>query len=337
MTPTERKIALSCQCLLTALDNVEAFRILCENNVDVGVSVHGLRFYGETPKFKALIDKYPAIYSKESAVAQDVLDEYTAYFKAQANAATELLKVADNGNELLTEIREWVVALGIQAYQGLDIVKMATALKNNTPADFIDAYRRYTSWAEKAFNNVSRDFPGSIQSVRVQTGTLYVAPWIKSTAADLADVFKKSGAEYPEDLFPKQVLENGSYYIKHEGRILGNPNAGSIGGKPVFQTEIDDINPNRQEWVIKLDAITGRYEIRNSKDDRYLNELTNFGVNPYSADWNTYVITKNEEGKYAIQNAGSGGDAFWGVEGDRLITGAGKDARYVFEIIPVAE
>lgn len=313
-------------------DHVDAFRIFCLNNVDVGPSVHGLRFYGETPDFKALLDKYPNITASKKAVA-----EFEKYFKARTDAAQELIDVADSGDKLLLEIREWVAALGIQGYQGLDICKMADALISSNPQQFIDAYRSYSTWAEKAFNNVSRDFPGSIQSVRVQTGTLHVAPWIKTTVAELADAFKKSGAEYPEDLFPKQVLENGSYYIKYNGLILGNPEAGSVGGKPVFQAEIDDINPNRQEWVIKLDAVTGRYEIRNSKDGRYLNELCNFGVNPYSADWNTYIIVKNDEGKFSIQNAGSGGNAYWGVNGNTLAPGAQADARYVFEFIPVAE
>lgn len=312
-------------------DHIDAFRILCLNNVDVGPSVHGLRFYGETPEFKALLEKYPALNSKEAIAA------YEAYFKTRLDAAQELIDVADSGNELLTEIREWVAALGMQAYQGLEICKMAEALLTENTQQFIDAYRSYTSWAEKAFNNVSRDFPGSIQSVRVQTGTLYVAPWIKNIVAEMVDTFKKSGVQYPDDLFPKQVLENGSYYIKYNGLILGNPNAGGIGGKPVFQVEIDDINPNRQEWVIKLDAMTGRYEIRNSKDGRYLNELCNFGVNTYSADWNTYIIVKNDEGKFAIQNAGNGGDAYWGVNDNTLVTGAQPNERYVFEFIPVAE
>ncbi|MBE6305916.1 MAG: hypothetical protein E7082_08420 [Bacteroidales bacterium] len=321
-------------------DHVDAFRTFCLNNVDVGVSVHGLRFYGETPDFKSLNESLPTLYSNDPAdifKTMGAITSYERYFQSRVDAAQELLDAADSGNLLLTEIREWISALAIQGYQGLDLCKMAEALTNGNTQQFIDAYRSYTDWTEKAFNNVSRDFPGSIQSVRVQTGTLYVAPWIKNTAAELADAFKKSGVEYPEDLFPKQLLENGSYYIKYNGLILGNPNAGGRGGKPVFQAEIDDINPNRQEWVLKLDAVTGRYEIRNSKDDRYINELCNFGVNPYSADWNTYIITKNDEGKFAIQNAGSGGDAYWGVNGDVIAPGAPANARYVFEFIPVTK
>lgn len=312
-------------------EHVDAFRIFCLNNVDVGPSVHGLRFYGETPEFKALNEKYPALTSADAIAA------YREYFQSRLDASMELLTVADAGDPLLSEVREWVVGLGLQSMQGIELCKMAEALISNVPEQFIAAYRKYAELTKTAFENVSRDFPGSIQSVRVQTGTLYVAPWIKNTAAELADTFKKSGAQYPDDLFPKQLLENGSYYIKHNGRILGNPDAGGKGGKPVFQTEVDDINPNRQEWVLKLDAVTGRYEIRNSKDGRYINEVCNFGVNPYSADWNTYIITKDEAGKYAIQNAGSGGDAYWGVDGDYLAPGAQKDSRYVFEFIPVAE
>lgn len=83
-----------------------------------------------------------------------------------------------------------------------------------------------------------------------------------------------------------------------------------------------------------LEPVRGRYEIRNSKDERYINEIGNFGVNPYSADWNTYVITKGENGKYAIQNAGSGGNRYWTIDGDRIVCNA-SEPQYIFEIISV--
>lgn len=308
--------------------HVDAFRIFCLNNVDVAPSVHGLRFWGETPDFKALTEKYPAFNSPEA------IDAYREYFQKRIAAAQELLAVADAGNPLLAEVREWIVALAIQAEQGMEICAMAEALDADLAAPFINAYRRYMAQVEKASENFSRNFPGSIQSVRVLTGTLHVAPWIKTNAALLADAFKKSGMEYPADLFPAQVVENGAYYIKHNGRWLGNPNAGSRGGYPVWQNEIDDINPNRQEWHISLDHTTGRYSIRNSKDERYLNEIFNFGVNSYSPDWNTYVIQK-KDGKYSIQNAGNGGDAFWGADEERIVRSPNGEDHYIFELIPV--
>ncbi len=308
--------------------HVEAFRIFCLNNVDVAPSVHGLRFWGETPDFKALTEKYPALNDP------DAVEAYREYFRSRLDAANELMPLADAGHPLLKEVKEWIIALRLQAEQGLAVCDMAAALDADLAAPFIDASKRYAAYVRKAESNVSRDFEGSIQSVRVQTGTLHVAPWLKQQSSDLIDAFRRSGADYPADLFPRQAVENGTYYIKCEGRILGNPEAGGVGGNPVWQDAVDDINPNRQEWHIKLNPVTGRYEIRNSKDERYVNELANFGKNPYSADWNTYAITLGDNGKFAIQNGGNGGNRYWGVEGDRISTNSAAP-QYVFELIPV--
>lgn len=310
-------------------DHVDAFRIFCLNNVDVAESVHGLRFWGETPEFVALNEKTPTLDNP------DAIEAYRDYFRSRLAAANELLRDADS-NAMLSEIKEWILALRLQAEQGIALTDMAEALDADLNGPFIDAYKRYAAATAKAENNISRGFPGSIQSVRVQTGTLHVVPWIKNTIAGLIDAFKASGADYPADLFPKQVVENGTYYILVDGKILGNPQAGTRGGYPVFQDAVDDINPNRQEWHIKVDPVRGRFEIRNSKDERYINELADFGVNPYSPDWNTYIITKGENGKFAIQNAGNGGSGFWTVEGDRISTKA-QTPQYIFEIKSVKE
>ncbi len=310
-------------------EHTDAFRIFCENNVDVGESVHGLRFGGETPEFTALTERMPTLGDP------DAVEAYREYFRSRRAAADELLGAAE-GIAMLSEIKEWIIALRLQSEQGLALTDMAAALDADLAAPFIDAYKRYAEATKKYENNISRGFEGSIQSVRVQTGTLYVKPWLKDRVATLIDAFKASGAEYPADLFPRAVLDNGTYYIRHDGRLLGNPDAGGKGGNPVFQTEIDDINPNRQEWHIKLNYVTERYELRNSKDERYVNELGNFGENPYSQGWNTYTITRGENGKYAIQNGGNGGQRYWRVEGDRIRTDS-PTPQYVFEIISISE
>lgn len=311
-------------------EHADAFRVFCLNNVDVAPSVHGLRFWGETPEFKALVERQPS-----ASASPEAVEAYREYFNRTLAAANELLAAAD-ADPLLSEIKEWILALRLQSQQGLAVCDMAEALDADLAAPFIDAYKRYAAAVAKAESNVSRGYEGSIQSVRVQTGTLHVAPWLKQNASDLVEAFKKSGAEYPEDLFPRQLLDNGTYYIKHNGLILGNPDAGGKGGNPVFQDAIDDINPNRQEWHIGLNPLTGRYDIRNSKDERYVNELGNFGTNPYSADWNTYEITVDENGKYAIRNAGSAGNRYWQVNDDRIQAKAAAP-QYVFEIVPVSD
>lgn len=309
--------------------NVEAFRLFCLNNVDVAPSVHGLRFYGETPDFVEMVNE------NQEITPADVL-KFRPWFEARRDAANELIAVADAGDPLLSEVREWIVAMQIQALQGIELTRMAESLLAENPNGFITAYQAFKALGEEADGIVSRGFDGSIQSVRVQTGTLAVKPWIKTASGTLSEIFKKSGADYPADLFPQQVLENGTYYIKHNGRWLGNPDAGGKGGSPVFQSAIDDINPNRQEWHIKLDPVTERYSIFNSKDERYLNEVFNFGVNPYNRDWNTYII-KKQGGKYSIQNAGNGGQKFWGVEGDKITGAANSADHFIFEFIPVTQ
>ncbi len=308
----------------------EAFRIFCLNNVDVAPSVHGLRFWGETPDFKALTEEYGSLGNP------DAVEAYRDYFRSRRAAAAELIALADAGQPLLAEVKEWITALSLQAQMGLAVCDMASALDADLAAPFVDAYKRFAGSAAKAENVVSRGFEGSIQSVRVKTGTLHVEPWLKRNVSELIDSFKQTGADYPADLFPRRALENGTYYIRYEGHTLGNPDAGSRSGNPVFQAEVDDINPNRQEWHIKYVPMTERYEIRNSKDERYVNELGNFGVNPYSADWNTYVITLGENGKYAIRNAGNGGSSYWTVTDGRITTNSSAP-QYIFDISPVLQ
>lgn len=308
-------------------DHIDAFRAFCENNVDVGQSVHGLRLWGETPEFAAMNKCFKAF--TPAAIAA-----YKAWFTWQGQAADELLAVYDT-NPLLREVKEWIEAMKCQSRQGLAMIDMAENI--NQPARFIAAYKTFEAAGEDAEKLISRNFEGSIQRVNVKTGTLHVAPFIKQNSRELINLFKKTGAEYPADLFPEQVLENGAYYIKHNGRWLGNPEAGSKGGAPVFQSEIDDINPNRQEWLIQYDPVNERYSIRNSKDNRYLNEAFKFGVNPYSRDWNTYVIKKDDQGRYSIQNGGNGGNANWGVTGDKITANPNGANNFIFEIIPVID
>ncbi|MDE7460798.1 MAG: beta-N-acetylglucosaminidase domain-containing protein [Paramuribaculum sp.] len=310
-------------------DHLEAFRLFCLNNVDVAPSVHRLRFYGETPEFKVLTEQYPAL-STSAAI-----EAYRNYFGRQLAASNELMQLTDGTNPLLTEVKEWVVAMNLQAGMGLELCDMASALETDSPARFIDAYKRYTDHNRAYQTNVSRDFEGSIQKVRVQTGTLHVAPWQKVTLASLVENFRQSGADYPAGLFPSPVVENGDYYIYHDGRLLGNPNTDTPLEAPVFQDKVDEINPNRQEWHITLDPATERYEIHNSKDGRYINERGRFGVNPFSADWNTFIITRGENGKYAIQNNPNGGHVFWGVEGNALKCNF-REPQYIFDLREVS-
>lgn len=307
-------------------EHAGAFGIFCKSNVDVAPNTHGMRVYDETPEFKALMAKHAALDDKAIA-------EYMAYFARTKAAAEELLSL-EGKSEMVDEIKEFVQCLDYQALRGQKVMEMAKALADNAPAAFIAAYKDYKSASETAGKLISRGFQGSIQSVIPHTATLYVEPFIKSTLLNTIAQFKKSGADYPADLFPVQLLENGTYFIKVNGKYLTNV-AGSR--MPTLQAEVDNINEGRQRWVITLEPSVDRYSIKNEWDKRYLNEVGNFCHNSYSEDWNTYILSR-AEGKFAIRNAGNGGSAYWTSDGTRLMRGDNNQSdKFIFEIIPVDE
>ena len=172
------------------------------------------------------------------------------------------------------------------------------------------------------------------------------AEFFERLCPEMKDIIGTLAAEYKEvydyrtDVFPAQALENGTYNIMYNGKYLSN-NDKAAGTKPVFQAEQDNIRPQRQEWKISIDPSTNRYKIINLEDNRYLNENGSFTVsddtNPYDAAWHTYDITLLANGKYAIQNGGSAGTAFWTVSGTQIQKGNTNALpdKYLFDIIPL--
>jgi hyaluronoglucosaminidase len=311
-------------------DHAEAFRIFCINNVDLGTTYHGLRRMGESPEFKALNDTY-------STLTDEAIAAYTAQFQGMVDAATELLAATDD--PLTQEIQPWYECFQMQGQRGLLAMQMKQDLTAGNSEDFIAHYKEYTTLTEAADNLVWRDFSGSIKTAYPVTGTLYVEPFIKSTVASLISDFKDSGAEYPADLFPAQVLENGDYYIIYNGRYLTNASGSTY---PTFKKDLDNVNPDRQYWHITLDAETGRYKIVSANDQRYINELGQFTVsddtNPFESAWHTYTITR-VNGKCAIQNGGSAGSNYWTATSSRINKGSSSTwgaSNYIFEIVPVS-
>jgi hypothetical protein len=127
----------------------------------------------------------------------------------------------------------------------------------------------------------------------------------------------------------------------YNGKYLTNNSPNTASSKPVFQANQDNIRPQKQEWKITVDPSTNRYKIVNLEDNRYLNENGSFTVsnetNPYEAVWHTYEITLLANGKYAIQNGGSAGTAFWTVSGTQIQKGntTALPDKYIFDIIPL--
>lgn len=307
-------------------EHADAYRTFCINNVDLGSTTHGLRRYGESPDFKALNDKYASLTS-------EAIDAYTLEFDKIHKAAAEL-QAWDA--PITAEIMPWIICQDLQAKRGLLAMSLYENLADKKYDEFCINYTEYKALTDSASNLVSRNYDGSLKTAYPVTGTLYIEPFIKTAVNEAVIQYKASGAEVPEGLFPSLVLESGDYYIKWNGKWLGT-NSSTY---PTFATKQDDVNPDRQIWRIALDASTGRYSIVNAKDQRYVNELGNFGTNEYSAAWNTYVITRSN-GKYAIQNGGSAGDKYWQVSSSGLRVEPSSSntwgtANYVFEIIPVS-
>ncbi|MCM1028314.1 MAG: beta-N-acetylglucosaminidase domain-containing protein [Pseudoflavonifractor sp.] len=314
----------------------DAFRTFCSYNVDLGQNTHRLRREEETPELKTLIDKTANGMTPELAAA------FRAEFGRVIAAADELMAVAKEGNPLASEVKPWIEATKLVGMRGNKVMDMQEALAANDSVSFVDAYLEYAALADRASRLESRNFEGSIKSAHPVAATLYGEPFFKGQVASMVDSYKDTHS-YKTDVFPKPVIENGAYRIVDpQGRFLGNPDAGSMGGNPIWQAAEDDVNPDRQTWRITLVPEKERYQIINAKDRRYINEIGNFSrneqTNPFDADWHTFVIERNPDGSatFAIRNGGNGGNGYWMIDGDRIKTRrlTAGESPYIFRLIP---
>lgn len=318
-------------------ENYEAFRFFCENNIDLGPNVHGLRRTGESPEFVEAEKVYRNNIAKDRAAAFAAIGEQ---FNKFANSA-EILLTTDEAAALTSEIEPWIQSMKHIGQRGIALVEMNNALAEENPEKFIESYLKYKENEEAQAAIRSRDFSGSLRIASPAVGSLYVEPFLKECAGELVAAYKES-YDYRLDIFPAQALENGTYYIMHNGRYLTNTQPNVASSAPIFKSAVDTIRPQRQEWKISLDASTNRYKIVNVEDSRYLNEKGVFTVsnetNPYEAVWHTYEITLLANGKYAIQNGGSAGTKFWTVSGTRVQQSSSSDAlpdKYIFDLVPI--
>ncbi len=316
--------------------HVDAFRTFCSYNVDLGQNTHRLRRTEESPALKALIDTY------SSGLSPEAENAFRAEFNSVIAAADELLATADEGNPLTSEIRPWLEATKLIGLRGNKVMDMHSALAGADSIAFVDAFLEYSDLTDRASRLESRNFEGSIKTAHPVAGSLYAEPFLKGSVTRMADDYKSSYS-YKTDIFPAPVIANGAYHIAGpDGRLLGNPDAGSTGGNPVWQSGEDNVNPDRQLWRITLIPETDRYQIANAKDRRYINEMGSFSrneqTNPFDADWHTFVIERNPDGSdtFAIRNGGMGGNSYWLIEGDRIITRRLPQGTnpYIFRFIP---
>ncbi len=311
-------------------DNTDAFRTYCQSNFYYPQCTHGLVVkWHETPEFKALIDADATINANTAAA-------YRAYFDKQVATADELLALSDH--RLVNEIKEWIEVYRMQGERGQLLDEMFNALEQNNGEGFLSAYADYVALTDSADCHYSRE-GWSVRKFLPKSAPEYVRGWMTGALEQLVERFKSGDYEYPADLFPFRVLETGTYYILYQGKYLSNGTGGAADTpqSPKFLAEVDNINPARQSWRIAYDSAKGRYSLRSVYDDRYVNEIFNFGTNPYSADWNTYVITPLGD-YFAIQNAERGGKKFWSVNKvDRLVASnneAWSLDNFIFQIVP---
>ena len=315
----------------------EAFHVFCEHNVDLGQNTHGLRRTNESVAFKAVADdfkqKMTAAY--DTAALQALLGQ----FDLMVNAADTLL-ATDESPELIAEITPWLQVMKLMGQRGQLIVNLYEDLHAENPEAFIEHYLAFTENEAAQKNVLSRDFPGSIKVVNPVVADVVVGPFLKEQLGQLVTEYR-SKYDYRLDVFPAQVVDDGEYYIKYNGKYLTNVSATS--SYPTFKADEDLVNPTRQYWTITLDMATNRYKIVSSHDNRYVNEkgafTTNNTTNPYESAWHSYNIYRLN-GKYAIQNAGSAGDKYWKASTTRLQTGTSNQwstDNYILEIIPVGK
>ena len=316
-------------------ENYEAFRFFCENNVDLGANTHGLRRMDESPEFVKAKETYNSKIATDRDAAYAAIGEQ---FNKLVSSA-ETLMTTDEAPALTNEIKPWIESMKYLGQKGVCAIEMNNALTEKNPEKFIENYLKYKEYNEAQAALRSRDFAGSLRVATPVVGTVHIEPFIKDIIGTLAAEYKEE-YDYRTDVFPAQVLENGTYHIMYNGKYLTNNNK-AAGSKPVFQAEQDNIRPQNQEWKITLDGATNRYKIINLEDNRYLNENGSFTVsdatNPYEAVWHTYDITLLANGKYAIQNGGSAGTAYWTVNGTQIQKGNSNalPEKYVFDIIPL--
>lgn len=298
----------------------QAFRVFCENNIDLGVTGHGLRRSGESPDFrKALSSDRPEVGLGKA-------------FQSMVDAA-ETLENDNSRPQLKQEIAPWLRAMALTGRRGQSVLRMMEAGKVQDDSAFIEAYLAYDRQldAQKAIR--SRDFEGSIKVAAPVVATNFVEPWLRQQVQQMVAAYKKRST-WRLDVFPVQVVEDGAYYIKVRGMYLTDADPKQPNLQATLVAERDTINPQRQEWTIQMDPVTMRYKIVNNQGSRYLNEVGRFGHNRYDAAWNTYAITR-KDGMFCIRNAENGGTAYWTVApGEKTISFVTGESP-VFELVPI--
>ena len=299
--------------------HAKAFRVFCENNVDLGKTGHGLRREGESPAFIKYLEKGDRL-------------GLLATYQEMLTAAEELLSASDDA--MLQEIRPWVEVMKCVAQRGIAAHKMGDAMVQNDSIAFINEYKAYEKAYQQQRKIRSRDFEGSIKVATPVVATNFVEPFLRMYVKQLQSKYLASHT-YGAEVFPKQEVADGRYFVKLNGIYLTDPNYSQPNVAAVLVTYRDTINPQSQEFHVTMDTDTERYKLVNVQSNRYLNEIGRFGTNPYSPHWNTYVLKRQPSGKFTIQNAESAGTKYWTETPDGKGLGYSTEPDARFELIPI--
>ena len=320
-------------------EHVEAFRVFCQHNVDLGPTGHGLRRKGESAAFKQAAEAFNATLAH--GYNADAVKEMTKEFTTMVAAADELLNSSEEP-EMIAEIAPWLQVMKIIGQRGEIVMNLYTLLEKGDEKGFIAAYERLAKLEQAQKAVISRGFEGSIKKPNPTVANEEVVPFIKTCTKGLIRSYK-SKHSYRTDIFPAELLEEGRYYIKVNGRWLTDVNANPdrTGDYPVFQASEDVVNPQRQEWNLSIDPTTERYKITNAQDGRYINEHGRFwrdkNNNPYDPAWHSFEIYRMN-GKYAIKTAGNAGGRMMNANEEQIYQTPENKIRYehfIFEFIPV--
>lgn len=320
-------------------DDADALETYCYSNFYYPSNTHGLRVaYDETPEFTAITANTPDLTTASAPT-------FSAYFDNQIATADHLLSLSSS--RLVKEIAEWIEVYRMQGERGLLLADLRAALDAHDGDAFANAYREYTALTDSAETHYSR-YGWEVRNFLPKSAPQFVEPFIKAQAIALANEYRDGDYDVPSDLFPPQIVDNGTYYIVYDGKLLSNGSgeANDTPRFPTFRAEIDDVNSARQAWIIRYDMELDRYSIISAFDDRYINEKGEFTVNastnPFEPAWHTYLI-RELGGNFAIRNGGSAGSNFWTTDGTRISKGEHNDkspydpADFMFQIIPVSD
>ncbi len=311
-------------------NNTAAFKVFCENNIDLGASYHNLRMPNESLPFVKDRDIYldgavVNIYNKENS------DKLRAHFNTFIASANEL-KSSNYNPALIAEITPWLDVFEIVGKKGIILMDMQEQLSQGDTTNFISNYIRITELEAEQKSIISRDFEGSIKKPNPKAANEVVAPFLAELQRDMIEYYRKNYS-YKSDIFPTNTIEEGKYHIKINGKYLHNTRGTNT---PTLRKDIDKTNPPRVEWRVTIDPLTGFYKFTSEQDGRFLNSYFQLSDRDYNIAIHAMSVKKSGT-KVTIRNSKIAGSNYYIVRGNIIAPRKGneKTAPAQFEFVKI--